>query len=397
MKRKDSKGRSLLDGESQRPDGSYRYTYIGNDDKRHDVYSWRLVPKDKQPADKKSKPPLRELESQINKNLMDGISTQKITLNAMFDRFIELKFGVRESTVVGYKELYDRYIRNEYGKRDIGKFKKSDIKTIYMKFAKEQGLSGGTIKKIDCILNQVFNMALDDEMIRKNPCKGVIKEISQSDKLKKKKRKALTAEQQNNLLWFIANSEVYKKWLPIILFMLGTGVRVGEATGLLWKNIDFEENIIHIDHSLSSVGTEFVMSSTKTDSGIRDIPMFDSVRDVLLNLKEEYGDVDPDSFVFVNKHGHFINRNWLNQILKRIVRDYNSTQTDPDKYLPESLSTHILRHSFITRMFENDVSAKLTQSIVGHSKVSTTLDIYTDVFAEKQKSIFADLNKKKIV
>ena len=397
-KRKDNRGRNLFVGEIQKPDGSYRYRYLGLDGVKHDVYSWRLTASDETPAGKQDRPPLRELEKQIQKDLEDGIVTaQGKTLNQMFESLMGMKFGVRESTCIGYRDLYDRYIKTEYGNRDIEKFKKSDIKSMYVKLKTSKELSGGTIRKIHCLLSQAFDMAVDDDLLRKNPCEGGMHELNTTKEFKPRKRTALTAQQQKELLTFVKNSIQYKHWYPLIAFMLGTGTRVGEATGLYWKNVDLRNRLIHIDHSLNSVGTQFKVSDTKTASGIRDIPMLKGVEEALLELRNQAPDAKGDDFVFLNEHGHFVNRNWLNQMLKRIVKEYNEKQEDASKLLPEDISSHVLRHSFITRMCENDVNAKVTQVIAGHSKISTTLDIYTDVFEGQKKKVFEELDKLDVV
>lgn len=236
-KRKDNKGRNLFKGESQRPDGSYRFSYIGLDGGRHDACSWRLTETDVTPAGKQDKPSLREQEKQILKDLEDGVVSPKgKTLNQMFENLMGMKFGVRESTCIGYRDLYDRYIKTEYGNRDIEKFKKSDIKSMYVKLKTSKELSGGTIRKINCLLSQAFDMAVDDDLLRKNPCEGVMHELNKTKEFKPRKRIALTAQQQK-LLAFVKNSIQYKHWYPLIAFMLGTGTKVGEATGLYWKNV----------------------------------------------------------------------------------------------------------------------------------------------------------------
>lgn len=93
LKRKDSKGRILRDGETQREDGRYMYRYVDSSGNRKTEYSWRLVETDSHPAGKKRDISLREKEVQIQKDLLDGINTNNstITLNELFERYIRTK------------------------------------------------------------------------------------------------------------------------------------------------------------------------------------------------------------------------------------------------------------------------------------------------------------------
>lgn len=390
--KRDCKGRKLLRGESQRSNGMYQYRYIGLDGERHSVYSCRLVETDPIPPNSKNTVPLRELEKDVKKNLENEISkTKKLTFEDLFNKFIEMKFEIRQTTKDSYKELYDRYIKPKLGNRLIEKIKYSDIKTLYISLMTDNGLSGGTVKKIDCFIKQTFDLAVLDNMILSNPCTGVIKELRKASQFKPRKRTALTVEQQTALVKYVGKSPKYKCWLPLIVFLLGTGCRIGEAAGLYWSNVDFDNNMIHIDHSLTTISGKHSITEPKTDNGYRDIPMLDDVKNT---LKALYVD-GAEGYVFVNRHGHFIDRNYFNATLKKICRDFNLQSEDVK--LPEDISPHVLRHTFCTRMCENESNVKVIQAVMGHSDISTTMDIYTDVFDSKKQEVFDNLNGKIIL
>ncbi len=348
------------------------------------------MPSDLTPKNKKETKSLRELEKEIQAEIREGVySARKYSVNALFDKFIDLKDELRQTTKVGYQELYDRYVRNSLGNRDVKRIKYSDIKAFYVLLKKEKGISGSTIKKLNCILSQAFDMAVKDDMLRKNPCEGVIKELSSTGNMKAKKKKALTLSQQKELLNFVKNS-IYSYWMGIIVFLLGTGCRIGEAAGLRWRDVDFENNVIHIRNGISTVNKGYIHSlqKPKTDAGIRDIPMLYEVRKELACLFDAFAEVNRDGFVFLSKAGTVIDRNAFDRVLKRIVRDYNKVNELKGLSLPHDLSSHTFRHSFGTRMSENKVNVKVTQALMGHAKVITTLDIYTDTFDEEiHKSI----------
>ena len=93
-------------------------------------------------------------------------------------------------------------------------------------------------------------MAVDDNYIRTNPSDNVLKELKQSHVFKTEKRRGLTMPEQELLLTFLKNSQMYSHWYPIFAVMMGTGLRVGEVTGLRWCDIDLDDGIIDINHTL---------------------------------------------------------------------------------------------------------------------------------------------------
>lgn len=401
-KRRDNKGRVLQNGETQKADGSYQFAYS---DKygRHYVRAWKLTETDPTPKGKKEKPALRTLEKEIQKNLEDGIVTCKgLTLDDVFEKFLEkkqtkLKSGkLRKTTYEKYEEMYNRYVKSELGSIIIGKISDEDVYSLYEKLIEIDELSGGTIKKLNCILNQTFDIAIKKKLIRLNPCDGAMEELSDSYDLDAEKVTALTEKQQNGLLAFVKKSKLYKRWFPFIVFLLGTGTRIGEASGIFWKDIDFKNGRISINHTIAVASTWHEIHEPKTEKGNRIIPLCKDVKNMLLKLRRDSKTLQLDGFVFLNEHGNFINRNWFNQVLKRIAKDYNDEQTNPENRLPENLKSHMLRHTFCTRLCEKKMNPKEIQVIMGHSKVSTTLDVYADAFPDKIAEDFEELDFKVI-
>ncbi len=232
-------------------------------------------------------------------------------------------------------------------------------------------------------------MAVRNGFIRSNPVDGIrFSDIASKEETNK--NAALTEEQQDAFLRFISTNKSYKYLEPLFTFMLGTGCRIGETSGLLWSDCDFEKNVIHIGHNLVIIknadgpGYSSVMHPPKTASGIRDIPMLDEVRRLLFRIRESEiasGLYNKDGFVFLNNHGDPILRYGAYYSLKRVIRRYNATAPDGAVKLPE-FSLHALRHTFCTRMCENvsdDNTLKVIQSVMGHANISTTPNVYTDV------------------
>ena len=169
-------------------------------------------------------------------------------------------------------------------------------------------------------------------------------EIKKSHDWEKSKRHALTIPQQSAFISFIAKNKQYQHWLPIFTLLLGTGCRVGEAVGLRWEDCDFDENIISINHNLiyrmqDSGKCEYHITTPKSKSGIRIIPMLSEVKKALLGEKkrqmvEGFNQMVIDGysgFIFQNRYGECLNPHAINRAIERISREYNKAETDQAK------------------------------------------------------------------
>ena len=105
-------------------------------------------------------------------------------------------------------------------------------------------------EKMNTVLHQVLNVAVDDKYIRSNPSDEVLKELKKSHVFKTEKKRGLTVPEEKLFLNFLQNNPTYSHWYPIFAVMLGTGMRVGEVTGLRWSDIDLDNRVIDINHTL---------------------------------------------------------------------------------------------------------------------------------------------------
>lgn len=391
---------TLKVGESQRADGTYSYRWTSKDGRRHDIYANTLEE-------------LREKEELVRIDQHDGIKseTRQITVNNLFDMWCDLKRGVKHNTMQNYKYMYNMFVRPNFGRLRVTAVKKSDVKRFYNMLADDRILKVATIDNVHNVLHQVFGMAVDDNIIRINPTENVLKELKRSHNFEREKRKALTKDEQALFIRFLRKNPLYNHWYPVFAVMLGTGMRVGEIVGLRWCDIDLEESIINVNHTLvyynkgDGNGCSYAVNTPKTKAGNRTIPMMDFVKEAFLQEKknqEETGvsckamvDCYTD-FIFVNRFGDVQNQATLNKAIRRIIRDCNDEvflKAKPnDKKEPVLLppfSCHSLRHTFTTRLCEEGVNIKVIQDILGHKDISTTLDIYADVTK--------DLKRKEIV
>ena len=401
-KRKDKSRIVLRTGEGQRPNGTYEYRWTERGGTRRRVYAKTLEE-------------LREKEKQIQKDKCDGIKAEAryLTLNDVFDTWRQLKRGLKDNTFQNYQYMYNMFVRPNLGKQRVSSLKKSDVKRFYNMLADERCLQASTIDSVHTVLHQVLDMAVDDSYLRVNPSNNVLKELKQSHIFKTEKRRGLTKAEQELLLSFLQRNHTYSHWYPIIAVMVGSGLRVGEVTGLRWCDIDLEEGIIDVNHTLvyydhrvteGKKGCYFNINTPKTKAGTRQVPMLDFVREAFI-MEREYQEaldirctitIDGYSdFIFVNRYGHTQHQATLNKAIRRIIRDCNDEvllKEEKDPVLLPHFSCHSLRHTFTTRMCEAGVNVKVIQDALGHADISTTLNIYADVTKELKKDEFADLD-----
>lgn len=415
-KRRDSKGRVLKDGESQRQDGKYEYKYFDAKGVRRSAYSWRLVETDKLPSGKRQCLPLREIEKKLNKDIDDGIDThtaRKTTLNDFYDAYIETKYELKQSTRTNYKYMYTKYVREDIGRRKISGIKYSDVKKFYIKLISELGFKPNSIEIIQTIIHPVFTTAVRDGIIRTNPTDGVIAEIKKSHDWEKPKRHPLTVAQQNRFVDFVSHSKTYKHWMTLLTVLLGTGLRIGEALGLRWDDCDFQSGIIHVSHNLvyrvqDSGHCEYHITTPKTKAGERIVPMFEDVKNTLLReyrrqQEDGFNDFEVDgytNFIFRNRFNEPLNPFVVNRAIERMIRDANMIEEEVAKaeyrepILLPHFSCHHLRHTFCTRLCENEPNIKVIQEIMGHKNIETTMDVYNEATKEKKLESFANLEGK---
>ena len=145
------------------------------------------------------------------------------------------------------------YVRNSLGKKKIDVIKKTDVRRFYNTLADERGLAATTLESVQSVIHQLFDMAIDDGYIAVNPSSNVLKEIKKSHSYKTEQKHGLTISEQNLFLSFLKKRAVYRHWYPIFAIMIGSGLRVGEITGLRWRDIDMDEGVIDVNHNLVCV------------------------------------------------------------------------------------------------------------------------------------------------
>ena len=416
-RRKDSKGRVLMENEFQKKDGKYEFRYYGRDGMIHSVYSWRLKGSDPIPVGKRKCKSLRELESEIERSLNDRVDTyqaERITLNDLFDKYIKSKPELRDSTRNNYVYMYNRYVRDTIGLQTLSTFRYTMIVEFYKSLIFEMNISAETVEIIHTVLHPIFTNAVRDELIRANPSDGAMKDIKEIMKRNSKpKKEALTKQQQNAFMKYISENQKFSGWENIFTVLLWTGLRIGEFIGLTWDDCSCERNEISVNHSLLYRQAEdgkcgYTIHDTKTEKGDRVIPMLEPVKTALLKEKERQervgvADTVIDGYskwAFTNRYKTVFNPSSVNKAIKRIVTCYNQEEFERAKQekrepvLLPYFSAHICRHTFCTRLCEVEHRVKIIQEIMGHADISTTMDIYNSVSNELKKESFEVIEEK---
>lgn len=393
------KGKNVLQkGEQRRPNGTFAYQWTDESGKRRIVYAKTLTD-------------LRLMEKDILKDRSDHIKSEARykTVNDLYALWKDLKRGLRDNTFQNYQYLYTMYVAPKLGKKCISEIVKSDVKRFYNTLLDERNLAISTIDSVHTVLHQILDMAVDDAYIRRNPADNVLKELKKAHGFEVEKRHALTQQEEARFLDYLKRTPRYQHWYPIFAVMLGTGMRVGETVGLRWRDIDLEKGIINVNHTLIYYKHEINgcycnVHTPKTKAGTRKIPMLESVREAFLEEKQNQLDkgihceatIDGyTDFIFVNRFGQPQHQGTLNKALRRIIRDCNDEafqQGNKEMVLLPPFSCHILRHTFTTRMCAKGLNIKVIQDVLGHTDVSTTLNIYADATEDLKKSEFQHLD-----
>ena len=365
-RRKDSKNRVLRAGESQRKDGTYMYRYTDVRGKRVCVYARTLED-------------LRVKEQTIQKELNDGIdyAAGEIIVLDLLKRYIATKTGVRYNTKVGYQFVLNLVSKENFGCLKIRDIKPSDAKQWFIKLYQD-GRRYSTITSVRGVLRPAFEMAVEDDIIRRNPFSFQITDVVPNDS---KTRQAISGEVKERFLTFIRESRHYSQYYDEIIILLGTGMRVIELYGLTRADLDFEARRIKVERQLTRTRhCEYYVEKPKTASGERYIPMTDEVYRAFQNAVQRRKQPKVEllidghtGFLFLDKDGKPKVAMHLEHVMKRIVDRYNEAHEDK---LP-SITPHVLRHTFCTEMANSGIDLKSLQYLMGHSDAGVTLNVYT--------------------
>ena len=393
--RRDNKGRKLFNGESQRKDGKYEYKYHDAWGKRKTVYSWKLTPTDRVPSGKRDDISLREKIKQIQKDLNSNITPDggNFTVLELVEKYISQKTGVRHNTRSNYKFVVNVIKKEAFGQKRIDKIKVSDAKEWLIKMQQIDGRGYSSIHTIRGVVRPAFQMAVDDDLLVKNPFEFQLNTVVVNDSVT---REAITRQQERDFLEFVKNDKHFCKYYDGIYILFKTGLRISEFVGLTKKNLDFENSRIIVDHQLQRTrDMKYIIEDTKTESGERMVPMIPEVKEafqrILANRKNPK--VEPmvdgySGFLFLDKNDRpMVALHW-EKYFQHIREKYNKIY----RVQMPKVTPHVCRHTFCSNMAKSGMNPKTLQYIMGHSDISVTLNVYThlnydDAEEEMQKVV----------
>ena len=279
-------------------------------------------------------------------------------------------------TIYTYERQLKSHIQPTFGNAKLKDFSAAKL----TKFFGEVELSPATCKKLFTILESVFTQAVKIGFLRESPCKNVI-----LPKQEKTKKKSLTDIQTKELLKMI---EEYSQLNTILKVLLYTGARSGEILGLKWENIDFSKHLIHITQTLAYIKGKRFLQTPKTKTSVRYIGMSAALEKILLEHKQEQDKIKAfvgasyvyPEMVFATSTGNYVDRSFTNRQFKKLIKDTDFSFA----------SLHTLRHCNATILINSGIDLKIVSEHLGHSGVSVTADIYTDVLSSTKQKV-ADL------
>ena len=375
-KRRDKKGRILRNGESQRADGRYAFVYTDCFGKQKFIYSWKLEPTDFLPAGRRTCQSLREKEKAILRDINDGITPygDNLTVLELVKKYIAQKTGVRHNTAANYNFVINIIKKEKFGTTRIDKVKLSDAKAWLIKLQTDgRGYSA-------------FQMAVDDDLIRKNPFEFQLCTVVVNNSAT---REAITRKQERKFLEFIRNDEHYKRYYDGMFIFFKTGLRISEFCGLTLSDIDFEEKQINVTHQLQRTrDMKYVIEDTKTLSGTRIIPMTEEVYACFKRIVENRKKPKKEPVIDGYKGFLFLDKKDMPEVALHWEKHFKWALAKYNRIFKEQLpkiTPHVCRHTYCSNMAKSGMNPKTLQYLMGHADIGVTLNTYTHLGVEDAK------------
>lgn len=386
MKRKDTKGRVLKNGEYQEVNGRYVFKYYV-DGKRYVIRSWKLVRSDKVPDGKRDGLCLRDMEKNIQFKLNEYVKFEgaNLTVSELVEKYDQQKLGIRKNTMVGHTTVRRYLEKDPFGKKKIETVRIIDAKQFMIQL-KEEGKSYSTLCSYRGVIRPAFRMAVDDELISRNPFDFPISDIMMNNAVK---RDALTNDEQKRILKFVKEDSHFSKFYEGFYILIYTGMRISEFCGLTYKDVDFKRMTITISKQLQYHGANnYWIEKCKTNSGLRTIPIPKNDIELMrcfktlcsqARMRKNQPEVDGvKGFLYLSEAGKpLVAFQWAKKFEYAVLHHNRIYKKELPKITP-----HICRHTYCSNMIKAGVNPKVVQYLMGHSSSEITLNIYTHIHLE---------------
>lgn len=392
-KRRDNKKRILRDGEYQDKNGRYRFTFYEKG-KQKCFYSWKLEKTDQLPAGKRACVSLREKEDELRRANDRGLAYQGggLTVLELAERYVKQKRGVKPATQAGYQTVINILKKDPFGSLRIDKVRLSDAK-LWLIRLQDGGRSYSSIHSIRGVLRPAFQMAVDDDLLMKNPFEFQLATVIVNDSVT---REAITQEEERKLLEFVKNDKHFTRYYDAIYILFKTGLRISEFCGLTIRDIDLQNRTINVTHQLQRTSKmDYIIVDTKTNAGTRVLPMTEDVYERFKHIidnrpvpKKEPMISGYTGFLFLDKNGMpMVSLHW-EKYFQHICKKYNKIY----KVQMPKVTPHVCRHTYCSNMARAGTNPKTLQYLMGHSEIGVTLNTYTHMGYEDAKCELERLN-----
>ena len=357
----DKRGRKLPKGIQQRYEGyEGRFMYQG---KRYLVHGNTITETQKY---------MTEIKYKLEHGIY--VTKEKITLDEWYKTWLEeyKKNRVKIGTYMSYEKYYQSIIKERLGSRQISELRGEHIQKLYNDLVKE-GYALSSIKIVSAVLNGCLKQAMKNGLIERNPVK--LAELPRQTG-KKKERIAMTKEQQDLFMEYAKESYLYH----FFAVMLRTGMRKGEMQGLKYSDIDKKQKVIHVQRTLKYIeGKGYMEDTPKTRTSTRDIPLTAATLEHIEAQRKYWGFkvVRMDQYLFCNEEGGPVSRERIQAEIDRTINRIQEAGYDFPR-----ITSHVFRHTFATRAIEAGMQPQVLKTILGHSSLAMTMDLYSHVLPD---------------
>ena len=356
----DKRGRKLPRGIRQRSDtfeGRFVYQY-----KEYVVHGMTITDTQKKMTDLKYK-----LEHGL------FVEANKITLNSWFQTWLNeyKKNQVKIGTHISYERYYASIIGKRLGNKNITEIRGDHIQQLYNELVKE-GYAISTIKIVAAVLSGCFKQAMKNGMIERDPMK--LAELPRQTE--KHAREVMTKEQQDIFMKYAKESYLYN----FFAVLLRTGMRGGELRGLKYSDIDKKKRIIQVRRTLKyEPRMGYFEDTPKTMTSTRDIPLTVALEELLDAQRNYWGFkvIRMNQYLFCNEEGKPLSRERVQSEIRRIIKKIEIAE-----HTFKHITPHVFRHTFATRAIEAGMQPQVLKTILGHSSLAMTMDLYSHVLPD---------------
>lgn len=312
------------------------------------------------------------------------VKKENITLNEWYKTWLEeyKKNRVKLGTYTSYEKYYHSIIKDRLGSRFLTDIRGEHIQKLYNDLTKD-GYALSSIKIVSAVLNGCFQQAMRNSLIERNPVK--LAELPRQTE--KKGRMAMTRAQQALFMEYAKESYLYN----FFAVMLRTGMRRGEMQGVKYSDIDKKASVIHVRRTLKYIEHGgYIEDTPKTRTSTRDIPLTDDLQNILEAQRRlwDFKIEKMDRYLFCNENGAPISQERIQGEIDRTIRRIQAAG-----YEFPRITSHVFRHTFATRAIEAGMQPQVLKTILGHSSLAMTMDLYSHVLpdtkAEEMEKIAA--------